>query len=235
MTRRTQEESAAIMERVQAVMAMRNLDQAAVARALSDASGIRYENAKALIHKVYREGRVPRQSEMRQGIADALGVSPGWVWYGAGDAPEGLQPPSPQPAQPQATARRAPAMRAADTGPIDAPDSAVLVASAAVPLSALASAVRPDPAGYGVIVGPDLAPRCGAWAGLNDLIWLTPAYQPRPGDRVLHTSSDGTRGLYRLLHRDADGVLLVSPAGEPIRLPLGEAHALHRVAAITYS
>ncbi len=234
MARRSADETAAISARLRDAMAAKNLELAQLGRLACEISGVRFDTARPILHHVAASGRVPRDAALRDGIARALGVTPGWLFFGTG------------PRHP-----RAPSMLGtADTDTGDAPDSAE-VARGAVPAvpappaaavspspattTAPTTTLRLDPAGYGVVVvTPDLSRAFEPFAGNGDTVFVAPATNDLAvGSRVLVVSPTGDLGLYRLVGRDGDAITLTSPSGAPVRLPA--VASIHRVAAVSYA
>ncbi|HYH38273.1 MAG TPA: hypothetical protein VD860_08635 [Azospirillum sp.] len=226
---RPQDDIDGVIGRFAQALADSRLSQPEVAHAAANHCSLTVEAMRPVVRKAAKFGAVPRKSEVRNAVATALGVDPSWLWFGvAGRAPSMVGP---------AAARQLDDLDAAPSlAEISGPQAVAPVPQAPQTANAAPAAVvavpsaRPDPAGYVVVVNAENAEHFAPYAGGGDAVWVSPSYAPRAGDLV-YIAAGGLGRLFRYLGADADGVLLASPGGVPVRRQRGE---IHKVGAVIY-
>lgn len=175
--------------------------------------------ARQLLSNAYTRGARPRDPEVRQAFAEALGVDAQWLWFGPRRRPSMLGYESEQDILDGM-------QHQADLG---TQDEQLRQAKAAqiVPQSAVTLPVRPDPAGYAVPVSTSAYEPL---ARAGDCILVSPSYPPAIGGLV-YVRAPGAEGLYRLVANMGGGVALVTPTGMPAAVQVTPGQ-VHRVSAI---
>ena len=165
---------------------------------------------RQLLSNAFLRGARPRDEEVRNAFAAALGVKPQWLWFGvrsAADRGGGAFLESDKDVVP-------------DQGKSDSP---VGPDSAHLPL-------RPDPHGYLIQVVDR------AWepfARPGDYLLVSPSHSPTRG-ALVYVATPSMSGPYRLSGFLDDYVALISPTGMPVSLPL-DSTMVHRISAIICS
>lgn len=89
---------------------------------------------------------------------------------------------------------------------------------------------RPDPKGFTLLVDHDgFAPL----AHRGDVLYVTPSYPARPGDRV-YIKWDNTEGIFRLLEEN-DALTLLAPNGSRVTLDASKIHEKARIAGVIFN
>lgn len=160
------------------------------------------------VHKAVQRGSVPRDAKVRQAIADVLDVDASWLWFAA---PAG-DDPFHNPSQPR---------------PI------VLGVDPRIPTGGLPGMVAPflpDPKGYCLIVDHD---GFRPYAQKGDVLYITPSYEPRPGDRVLIAAGNEQR-LCEFSGDEDNNIICTTPAGR-LEFPRKRVTKFERIAGVIYN
>jgi hypothetical protein len=90
---------------------------------------------------------------------------------------------------------------------------------------------RPDPKAYHIVVDHEgFVPL----AYPADVLYVTPSYPPRVGDRIFLRYSGGD-GIFRLLDSTEDTVTVAAPAGGRLTLKRSEIKDFHKIAGVIYT
>jgi transcriptional regulator with XRE-family HTH domain len=173
--------------------------------------------ARQLLSNAYTRGARPRDPEVRQAFAEALGVDAQWLWFGPRRRPSMMGYESEQEIQDGLRYQ-------AD---LEAQEEQLRQAKAALPQSAVTLPVRPDPAGYAVPVSTNAYEPL---VRVGDCILVSPSYPPAIG-ALVYVRAPGAEGLYRLVANAGGAVALVTPTGMPAAIHVAP-EQVHRVSAI---
>jgi ribosome-binding protein aMBF1 (putative translation factor) len=90
---------------------------------------------------------------------------------------------------------------------------------------------RPDPKAYHIVVQDEgFVPL--AYPG--DVLYVTPSYPPRIGDRI-YMKYRGGEGVFRLLSTEEDNITVASSGGGRMTLRRSETDELHKIAGVIYT